>query len=67
VRLQFAALLNGGGCCCCFDDEGPGTGRGKAVVVRSDVVDCVGGYCARVDDDVGDERAVEEGLVRLQR
>jgi hypothetical protein len=52
VRLQFAALLKGGGCCRCFDDEGTGTRRGKAVIVRSDVVDCVDGYCARVDDDV---------------
>ena len=34
----------------------------EAALVGRDVVDCVGGRLRRVEDDVGDERAVEEGL-----
>lgn len=41
------------------DVDGAGGGAGG---VRGDVVDSVGGRLGRVDDDVGDERAVEEGL-----
>lgn len=43
------------------DVDGAG-GGGGAGGVRGDVVDGVGGRLGSVDDDVGDERAVEEGL-----
>jgi hypothetical protein len=33
-----------------------------ALAVGGDVVDGVGGHAARVDDDVGHKRAVEDGL-----
>ena len=48
---------------CLFDDDDSCAGGREAVIVRGDVVDGVGGYLARVDDDIGYQRAVEEGLV----
>ena len=45
-----------------MDDDSSGAGRGEAGLVGGDVVDGVGGHAARVDDDVGHECAVEEGL-----
>lgn len=45
-----------------FDDDGAGGGGGEAVLVGHDVVDGVGGRLGSVDDDVGDDRAVEVGF-----
>jgi hypothetical protein len=45
-----------------LDKDGPGGGRREAGAVGGDVVDGVGGHCARVEHDVANRRAVEEGL-----
>ena len=43
---------------CGFDDDGARAGGGVASAVSGDVVDGVGGYFARVEDDVGYERTI---------
>ena len=48
--------VSGGG----FDNNRAGRGGGEAGLGGCDVVDCVGGDTARVENDIGYGRAVEE-------
>jgi hypothetical protein len=42
------------------NDDGAGAGRGEAVLVGGDVVDGVGGYLGRAENNAADQRTIEE-------